>query len=628
VTIETTAGSLQAADTTARSGLLRTMLKNPLTVGASVVLCLFAVVAIVQPWIMPFPPWQVKINLTNAPPFTTEYFLGGDKYGRDILSRLIASTRGAVRAAAVLAIVAFTIGTTAGLIAGYFGKVFDTIASWVFSVIMAVPGIVLLISLYTLLGTSTSVAMGIFGVLVAPSLFWMVRTLTRGVRNELYVDAARVSGLSTLRIVGRHVLIAIRAPVILMTAGLAGAGIATQAGLEFLGLGEPGVASWGAMMTDAFTNFYIAPEQLIWPAAALGLVTGSFALVSIGLRDALEGTYVRQSKRQRRVEIETLLGSAAVEKTLGIPVDEQRLGVALEPQPEADLVPTSEQVDHASLREGAALLEIEGLQIAYSTKGKLTTVVEGASLTVDEGEIVGLVGESGSGKTQTVFAALGLLPEEAIIARGSIRLNGREMLGLSQRELMPLRRSQIAYVPQEPTANLDPSFTVGAQLMYGIRAQTGLDRRAAKGLVMTMLDRVGIRDPTRVFKSYPHQISGGMAQRVLIAGAVATKPRLLIADEPTTALDVTIQAEVLDLIRDLQAETGMAVLIVTHNFGVVADLCDRVIVMRTGKIVEEGQVAKVFGEPQHEYTRMLLDSVLDHAKPRGALEMSRERAGV
>lgn len=612
MTLLDTTGSTVSGDVVTRRGIWRVILRNPLTVGSFVVLAIFAIVAIIQPWIMPFPPNQVTLSLTNAPPFTTEYILGGDKYGRDILSRLIASTRGAVQAALVLSVVAFVIGVSAGLIAGYFGKTFDAIAGWVFSILMAVPGVIVLISLYTLLGTSTTVAMAVFGVLVAPSMFWMVRTLTRAVRNELYVDAARVSGLSNARIVGRHVLIAIRAPVILMAAGLAGAGIAVQAGLEFLGLGEPSVPSWGAMLTDAFSNIYIAPEQLIWPAAALGLVTGAFTLVSIGVRDALEGTYVKPSKRARRKEIEALLGSAAVEKTLGVHADAQHAGASAGTPDEGDG------------ERDEPLLVVEGLQIAYGVRGRLTTVVEGVSFQVDRGEIVGLVGESGSGKTQTVFAALGLLPDEAIIARGSVRLEGEELLGLPDDGFRRLRGTRMAYVPQEPMANLDPSFQIGSQLVYGIRVQTGMPTREARELALAMLERVGIRDPQRVMRSYPHEISGGMAQRVLIAGAVATHPSLLVADEPTTALDVTIQAEVLDLIRDLQAEQEMGVLIVTHNFGVVADLCDRVIVMRTGKIVEDGPVEEVFRAPRHDYTRRLLASVLDHADARAELDPAKE----
>ncbi|MGO4756292.1 ATP-binding cassette domain-containing protein, partial [Streptomyces sp. 2MCAF27] len=215
------------------------------------------------------------------------------------------------------------------------------------------------------------------------------------------------------------------------------------------------------------------------------------------------------------------------------------------------------------------------------------------------------------GKTQTAFAVLGVLPAEAVVTRGSIRLDGRELLGLDERALRAVRGTSIAYVPQEPMSNLDPNFTVGAQLVEGLRASSPMTRLAARTRVLALLDRVGIPDPRATFSSYPHQISGGMAQRVLIAGAIASRPLLLIADEPTTALDVTVQAEILDLLRDLQREMNMAVLLVTHNFGVVADACDRVAVMRTGRIVETGEALDIFSAPRQDYTRMLLDSILD-----------------
>jgi peptide/nickel transport system permease protein len=578
-----------------RTGVARTLWRSPLAVISAAVLLAMVVIALIQDWITPFSPLHVELRLTNVEPFVSEYLLGGDQYGRDILSRLIAGTRGGLIAGLTLATVALAVGVSAGLVAGYYGKLFDSVSTWVFSVLIAAPGVIILIALYTLIGVSMPVAMAVLGVLTSPGIFILVRSLTRGVRNELYVDAARVAGLSDLRIVGRHVLLAIRGPIVILAAFLAGGAIAISAGLEFLGLGDPTQPSWGGMLNDAFNNYFIAPWQLVWPAAALGIATAAFVLLGNSLRDALEGTYVKPSTRARRRELERLIGTNAVDKTLGT---------------------RSEQVEH--LDDAAPLLEIEGLQIAYSNGNRVRTVVEGISLKVDEGEIVGLVGESGSGKTQTVFAALGVLPEQAIVARGSVRLRGVELLGLSERRMTEYRGTEIAYVPQEPLSNLDPSFTVGSQLVEGIRARTDISRKTAKGQALAMLSRVGITDPARTFRSYPHQISGGMAQRVLIAGAVIGRPRLLIADEPTTALDVTVQAEVLELLRGLQEEFRMGVLIVTHNFGVVADLCDRVIVMRTGKIVEEGPVMSVFSNPRHEYTRMLLASILDEAEPRQA----------
>ena len=238
---------------------------------------------------------------------------------------------------------------------------------------------------------------------------------------------------------------------------------------------------------------------------------------------------------------------------------------------------------------------------------------------VRRGEVLGLVGESGSGKSQTAFSILGLLPPEAKVSADNITFGGEELAGMSRSAMNRLRGCRIAYVPQEPMSNLDPSFKIGYQLTEPIRQHLGLSKKAAKARAIALLARVGIADPERTFKAYPHEISGGMAQRVLIAGAVSCDPELLIADEPTTALDVTVQAEVLDLMRSLQEERQMGMILVTHNFGVVADICDRIAVMQTGKIVETAPAGELFAHPQHAYTRMLLDSTLEDSVPRPQL---------
>ena len=269
-------------------------------------------------------------------------------------------------------------------------------------------------------------------------------------------------------------------------------------------------------------------------------------------------------------------------------------------------------------RRRGALLSIRDLVIGYPTPdGSIREVVRGINLDIAAGEVVGVVGESGSGKTQTAFAILRLLPAEAVIVRGSIWFRGhRPAPNLPNPEMRQLRGRSIAYIPQEPMSNLDPSHRVGNQLVQSVRATTNLSRSEARARVMALLTRVGINDPDRVFRLYPFEISGGMAQRVLIAGAVASRPALLIADEPTTALDVTVQAEILDLLRDLQSELGMAVLLVTHNFGVVADVCERVAVMKDGEILETGDTLQVFDAPASEYTRTLLAAILDETTVR------------
>jgi len=236
--------------------------------------------------------------------------------------------------------------------------------------------------------------------------------------------------------------------------------------------------------------------------------------------------------------------------------------------------------------------------------------VRGVSLSLRRGEIHGLVGESGSGKSQTAFAVLGILPREAVIVGGSVVFDQVDLLG-SRQALHAVRGRRIAYVPQEPMSNLDPTLTVGQQLVIGLRAVKPISRREARDTLIALLGRVGIKDPVTVFGLYPHQISGGMAQRVLITGAIAGDPDLIVADEPTTALDVTVQADVLEVLRELRDERGLGMVLVTHNLGVVADLCDTVSVMREGRIVESADVQTLFAHPQHPYTQELLSSTLD-----------------
>jgi ABC-type dipeptide/oligopeptide/nickel transport system ATPase component len=273
------------------------------------------------------------------------------------------------------------------------------------------------------------------------------------------------------------------------------------------------------------------------------------------------------------------------------------------------------------------LLAVDRLAVGYGQDdGSITTVVEDVSLTVRRGEVHGLIGESGSGKTQTAWSVLRLLPDGGRIVGGSITFEGQDLAGKTEAQMRALRGLKIAYIPQEPMSNLDASFTVGSQLVEPMRVKLKLSKSAAKARALELLRRVGIPNPERTFNAYPHEISGGMAQRVLIAGAVSCDPDLLIADEPTTALDVTVQADVLDLLRSLQSELNMGMILVTHNFGVVADLCDTVSVMRSGRIVETGPVLELFARPQHPYTQSLFDAVLDESEGSGSVAADIETA--
>jgi oligopeptide/dipeptide ABC transporter ATP-binding protein len=266
-----------------------------------------------------------------------------------------------------------------------------------------------------------------------------------------------------------------------------------------------------------------------------------------------------------------------------------------------------------------ALLTVANLTTTFRTGAGEAAAIEDISFDLDEGEILGIVGESGSGKSVTALTIMGLLPSPpARVASGSVVFQDRDLLRLPEAAMRPVRGPGIGMVFQEPMTSLNPVFTIGEQIMETVRAHERLSQRATLARSVEMLEKVGIPSPASRMTDYPHQLSGGQRQRVMLAIALSCRPKLLIADEPTTALDVTIQAQILDLIMDLRDEFGMAIMIITHNMGVVAETADRVLVMYAGRVIEEAPVATLFDRPLHPYTRGLLSCVptLEQRKPR------------
>ncbi len=256
---------------------------------------------------------------------------------------------------------------------------------------------------------------------------------------------------------------------------------------------------------------------------------------------------------------------------------------------------------------GVPLLQVEDLTVEFVTEHGWLPVVDGVSFEIGRQETIGLIGESGCGKSVTAMAILGLIGgPSGRVARGRVLLDGQDLLVLEEPELREVRGRRIAMIFQEPMTSIDPAFTIGKQIIEVLRRHLPLSRAQAKQRAIDLLDRVGIPDPHRRFDDYPHQLSGGMRQRVLIAMALSCEPDLLIADEPTTALDVTVQAQVLELLAGLQEELGMAVLLVTHDLAVVAETCDRTIVMYAGEVVESADVTALFPDPRHPYTAAML----------------------
>jgi len=526
---------------------------------------LFMVIAsLTARWWVPVDPAKQDLFARLQTP-SAEHWLGTDALGRDLLSRVFVAGALPILATTLMVFVALSIGLPLALIgAEHGGKIETAISRWA-EMVMSLPGTVVLLAAIGAFGSRTYLVMIVLGVLISAPAYRIFVGVAKSTRQNLYVDAARVNGMSSLRINLNHILPAMFRVVAVQAAQLFGIGLIVIAGLAFLGFGptEP-TPSWGFMIAEASKNIFQGPWLLVPSGAALALTVISVNLLADSLSDNR--------------------GSLA-----SIPRTK-----------ETKFVP---DVHIDTSHDPEAVLSVRGVTVSVTDGPKLVSDV---SFDLRVGRVLGLVGESGCGKTMTARSVLGLLPNGVRVSEGSIRWNGRELLGLSNKELRSLRGSEIAMISQQPMVALDPLFTVRYQLTKPIQRLRGVSKADANRIARELLDHVGIVDADRVLKTYPHQLSGGMAQRVSIALALTGEPKLLIADEPTTALDVTVQAEILSLLRHLVQTTGLSVVMVSHDLGVVADICDEVAVMYAGEVVESGPTTAVLNNPVHPYTMALL----------------------
>ena len=552
---------------------------------AASVLVLLAFMAVFADWIAPYDPLkQNLIEALQAP--SARHWLGTDDLGRDVLSRLIHGCRIAVIAAAEGTAIALVLGVPLGLFIGYRGGWWDWVVMRIVEAIVSIPGIMVAIVIIAILGPGLHKAMIALGILYSTSFLRLARGVVLAEREEVYVRSARVVGASDGRILMRHIFPNVAPPLIVQVTLTVGAVLLSEAGLSFIGLGvQPPDASWGTMLNTAAAfmdlNWFLA----IPPGIAIIVTVLSVNLLGDVLRDAIG----------RGIAVDS--GPAAPAKTPAAAI----APAAAEPRAPAPQPPLRDEV-----------LRVEGLEV---TVGDGLPIITDLSFGISKGETLGLVGESGSGKTMTGLAILGLMSAGLRTARGSILLNGRDLRRLPRRQMEAVRGNEVAMVFQDPTTSLNPAFTVGSQIAEVLMTKKGLSKKEAWERVVELVHRVGIPRPQERARAYPHELSGGMAQRIAIARALSCNPSLLIADEPTTALDVTVQQEILDLFRDLQDEFGMAILFVTHDLAVAADICDRISVMYAGEMVEMAAVGQLFSSPRHPYTQGLLRA-MPHASDR------------
>jgi peptide/nickel transport system permease protein len=565
----------------------RRLLRRPVAVICCAYLAVLIGVAIVAPIAMPSVNSQNAGNLFGANQLPSwSHLLGTDTLGRDVLARLLVGDRVTLVGVVEAVVVVLVLGVPLGLAAGYLGGWTDRIVTWLADLTFSLPAVVIIIVVLSVFPTSMLAGMTTFGVIAAPDLMRVVRSATIPIREELYIKAAEASGLSRTYILTRHVLPRIAGVVIARASLLAAVALGVQTGLAFLKLlvADP-APSWGGMVADGTSVLLLHPWLIVPPGVAIAVTMLAFSLLGDAVRDA------------------------AVE-SWSAPVPTRRAAAKAVTAPAETTAPAE-----------ARLLTVQHLSVSFPGRERRVRVVEDVTFDVAAGEIVGIVGESGCGKSVTTAAVVGLLPGSGRIDGGSIWFGGQDLARASEIELRKVRGRKIAFVSQEPMVSLDPAYRAGVQIEEALRYHGGLSRPAARARALELLRDMHFVDPGAIARRYPHELSGGMAQRVAIARALAGEPELLIADEPTTALDVTVQAEILELIRELQATRRMAVLIVTHDWGVVADLCDRVVVMYAGQIVERSDVQSIFDTPLHPYTEALLASNPHLAPEAAALPM-------
>jgi len=509
------------------------------------------------------------------------HWLGTDDLGRDVFSRLVYGTRISMRVSLEAVGLAFAVALPVGLLSGYVGGRIDNVVMRLMDGGLSFPPLVLALAVVGVLGPGVNhVALAIAVVLV-PSFARLIRAQTLAVREETFVEASHALGTRPAAIITRRILPNVLAAVIVQVSLALGGALLAEAGLSFLGLGAlPPQASWGSMLREAYdTGLFTHPWSLVVPGAAIASAVLAFNTLGDGLAAALGRT------PRRRLRRATGQGRSRGLTVVCRPADGAR----------------------ARSSPSGLLLCVEGLSIDIDTLHGPVRVVDDVTLGVAQGRILGLVGESGSGKSLTALAIMRLLGSPpATIVGGTVEFAGRDLLSAGFDEMRRLRGNEISMIFQDPMTSLNPARRVGDQIVEAIRLHEDIARPVARRRAVELLTTVGMPDPADRAHAFPHQLSGGMRQRAMIAMALSCHPRLLIADEPTTALDATIQAEILDVLRRLQHDEGMAVIFVTHDLGAVADLCDDVAVMYAGQIVETATADDVFARPAHPYTEALL----------------------
>ncbi|MGY4766660.1 dipeptide/oligopeptide/nickel ABC transporter permease/ATP-binding protein [Kribbella sp. CWNU-51] len=503
---------------------------------------------------------------------SAHHLLGTDGLGRDVFYRVMVATRTSLSLALLSAVSGAVCGVLFGALSTLLGQRAQRMFSSVLAIWLSFPDLLLVMFLSVIVGVGGGGAVVAVAIAFAPSFARLAQTLSSSVVTRDYISAVRLMGLSRTRILIRHVLPNVAEPLILNTTFAIGGALLFLSGLSFLGLGvQPPAYDWGQMLAQGLDSIYLSPLAALAPGVAI--VIAGVVLNFCG--EALAALAGRRQVSTRKVS----RSSAA-----------------------------SEEVPPALAAVGDQVLDVEGLRVAVPVEDGMVEVVRNFGLRLSRGEMVGVVGESGSGKSMSAMAVAGLQPPTAEIRAGTFSVGGTDPRRLRPAAARRLYARSLGMIFQDPMSSLNPLMTVGAQLSEGVRIHRRLSRSAARQLAARRLTEVRIPHAEQRLGERPHQFSGGMRQRAMIAMSLMCEPDLIIADEPTTALDVTIQGEIMKLLADANS-AGVTVVLISHDISLILDVCDRVVVMYAGRIVEELAARDVTTAARHPYTRALLRSV-------------------
>lgn len=565
----------------------RGLLRQPLAATGLAVVATLVLLALAAP-LLPLPdPDLAEPARRLQPPLSGFGALGTDQLGRDVLSRLVWGLRVSLAVGAAATLAATVVGSAIGLVAAFYGRWVDGVTMRAVDVLMAFPYLLLALAVVAALGPGLANAAIAIAVANVPFFARAVRGAALGVVGRDYVDAARMAGLSDWRILVTEILPNVLPLIVVTAATTIGWMILETAGLSFLGLGaQPPQSDLGSMLADGRKALTTAPHVAAAPGLAIFLLAVGLNLLGDGLRDLLDP------------RLDAGRGGAPAAAT---------------------------DVERGDAREaeqgGEGALVVAGLTTAFDTPSGRHAAVRDVSFALPRGGSLGIMGESGSGKSVTALSVCRLASSPpGVIVDGVVSLAGEDVLAAPIERLREIRGARVAYVFQDPSTTLNPLMPVGGQIAEAVSAHGAARRAEALDKAKRLIEAVELPDPDRVASAYPHELSGGQRQRVGIAMALAGEPEVLIADEPTTALDATTQATVLRLFSDLRSRLGASLVFVSHDVSVIKAMCERVAVMYAGEIVEEGPTAAVLSEPRHPYTARLVACTPRLGEPDRALD--------